>query len=215
MRNLFLILTAAALILFWIVPTYIKMKEINKPVSVIIKCSGTFIAVLFGIFGVLCTPSTNSYWILAGLILGLLGDFLLEYLLPLGGVAFFFGNVIYLSRLLIVSPVNIIQFVLLLAILFFLVVHFHNDFHTFGKLRYLFLLYAILVTFMASATIPYFFQVSGRELLFGFGVFLFAVSDYLLGYRVLYHAKAPFHQISLSTYYLAQLSIGVSIFLTC
>lgn len=211
--NLVFFLAAIITILLRIVPSYLKVKERNKPLSVAIKCSGTLIAIVFGIVGVITFPSFNRYWILAGLILGLLGDFLLEYIIPLGGIAFFFGNVIYLSRLLLVTRIHCLQILLFLIVLISLYFQFRVDFKNFGNMRYLFLLYAVLVTFMASTSIPYLFMAEGRDLLFGFGVFLFAVSDYLLGYRVLYQAKPPFHQISLSTYYMAQLCIGISIYI--
>lgn len=209
-----LIITSVILILYLIVPTYINLKtQKKKAVSVVVKALGTTIAVAFGITGAYFYPSRHAYLILGGLILGLLGDIFLEFILPLGGFSFFFGNILYVYCMLSEEPLRLINIILLVLFLTFLAMNFGKDFHSFGKYRYLILGYAILVSLMAAVAIPYILLMGYQGLLFGFGVFLFAISDYLLGYRTLYNAKPPFHRISLSTYYLAQLCIGVSLFM--
>lgn len=210
-----MIIASVILILFFLVPTYIDLKaQKKKPLSLIVKALGTSLSVGFGIAGVLSCPNPHSGWILTGLVLGLLGDIFLEYFTPLGGVLFFAGNTIYLSQMLSIQPIRWYSLLLLLLLLTFLYANFHKDFPFFGPYRYLFLLYAILVSLMASISIPLILLHGTQGLLLGFGTFLFTLSDYLLGYRTLYHAPPPFHRISLSVYYLAQLLISLSIFLT-
>ena len=209
-----LIVLSVILIIYWIVPTYIRLKEHGKKSSaLVIKALGTISAVSFGFVGVLSHPQPQAYLILLGLILGLLGDILLELIVPLGGLSFFLGNVIYVCSMIAIEPLKSINYLLFLIFLLFLVVSFRKDFKGFGTYRFFFIPYALIVALMAAVSIPYILLQGFQGLLFGFGAFLFAVSDYLLAYRTLYSTSPDFHRVSLGTYYLAQLCIGVSIFL--
>ena len=210
-----LIVLSVILIIYWIVPTYLHLKEDNKkPAAIWVKALGTMIAVAFGIAGALLHPGPQTYLILLGLFFGLLGDIFLELFVPLGGLAFFLGNAIYVYCMIAKEPLKSINYLLFLIILLFLLANFGKDFKTLLQDRIFFLPYALLVALMASVAIPYILLQSQAGLLFGFGAFLFAVSDYLLGYRILYKASSQFHRVSLGIYYLAQLCIGVSIFLS-
>ena len=210
-----LIVLSVILIIYWIVPTYIRLKEQGKKsTSIVIKAFGTMIAVTFGTAGALLHPGPQAYLILLGLILGLLGDVFLELFVPLGGLAFFLGNVIYVYCMIAKEPLKSINYLLFLIFILFLLANFGKDFKTLGRSRIFFLPYTLLVALMASVAIPYILLQGLEGLLFGFGAFLFAVSDYLLGYRILYPASPQFHSVSLGIYYLAQLCIGVSIFLS-
>lgn len=210
-----LIVLSVILIIYWIVPTYLHLKENSKkPAAIFVKAMGTVIAVTFGFAGVLLNPEPQTYLILLGLILGLLGDIFLELFVPLGGLAFFLGNVIYVYCMIVKEPLKSINYVLFLIFILFLLANFGKDFKTLGRLRIFFLPYALVVALMASVAIPYILLQGLEGLLFGFGAFLFAASDYLLGYRILYPSSPQFHRVSLGIYYLAQLCIGVSIFLS-
>lgn len=209
-----LIVLSVILIIYWIVPTYLHLKEQGKKsTAIVIKAYGTMLAVSFGIAGVLCHTQPQGYLILLGLIFGLLGDILLELFVPLGGLAFFLGNVIYAYSMISTESLKSINCFLFLIFLLFLVVTFGKDFKSFGPYRFFLIPYAIIVALMAAVAIPYILLQSSHSLLLGLGAFLFAVSDYLLAYRTLYPTSQDFHRVSLGTYYLAQLCIGISIFL--
>ena len=212
MKSLFA-LAAVAIILFLLVPNYLKLKNVNKTASILLKACGTLFALILAIIGHIKNPGYGSLLIIIAITLGMLGDILLEYKAPLGVIAFFLGNVFYILLLFLDSQQNISFLLILFSILFFLYTVFQPYMKSLGKAMFLLLPYAILVSSMAAASIPFLIQNTPHRLLFGFGTFLFAISDYLLAYRVVTNANSSFHQISLSVYYLAQLMIGLSVYL--
>ena len=212
--NYVLILFSIFILFALIIPIYLKLKEQKKKtLSILVKASGTSLGILFAIAGIVKHSDKLSILIFIGIIFGLLGDVLLELYLPLGGFAFFLGNILYISSMISIErPRTIHYFIFFLFIVFF-ALSFGKDFQSFGKYRYLLLPYALIVAFMASMSIPFILLQGIDGMYLGFGTFLFAVSDYLLAYRILYSTKKEFHKISLGVYYLSQLLIGISIFM--
>ena len=207
-------LAAVAIILFLLVPNYLKLKNVNKTASIILKACGTLIALIFAILGHLQNSGNGSLYIVIAIAFGMIGDILLEYNIPLGGISFFLGNLLYVLLLFLDSHQNISFLLILASILFFLYSVFQTYIKSLGKAKLLLIPYALLVSSMAAASIPFLIQNAPQRLLFGFGTFIFAVSDYLLAYRVVTNAESSFHQTSLSVYYLAQLMIGLSVYLS-
>jgi len=213
---LFSILCSAALILFLFCPAYILLKEQRGKTKAVValKALSTAVAVCFALYGTIKDPTHENILILCGLICGLLGDILLEYIVPLGGLSFGIGNLIYVYHLVRHTSVHWYHLVLLALFLLLAIRTFAKDFDHFGPYRLLYIPYGFVVAVMASLSVSYMVSNNPCITLFGFGAFLFAISDFLLAYRTLYAQKQSYHTTSLGVYYMAQFCIGISVFLS-
>lgn len=105
MRTLPLIFAAAAAIM----PVVSQKTGLSKKYGFPLKMLSALLYLATGIFSALATDSITGYsfMILAALVLGVLGDFFLEYkgkkLFPLGAVMFAFGHIIYSVTFLLIG----------------------------------------------------------------------------------------------------------------
>lgn len=214
--KLFYILACASLILFLFCPAYIqlKAKKGKTPDVIALKALSTLIAVLFALIGTVRNPCADHYWILTGLVLGMLGDILLEYIVPLGGLSFGLGNLIYVYCLIKKTSVHWYHLILLVLFLILAVRTFAKDIKQLGSSRFLYLPYGFVVAVMGSLSTSYMTSSNPSASLFGFGAFLFAISDFLLAYRVVHDTRQTMYTTSLGVYYMAQFCIGLSVFVT-
>ena len=201
---------------FYVTPAFLEQKyKKNKVRAVLYKAMGTMFSVIFGSLGVLINPSPRAYFILTGISLGLIGDIFLEVFFPIGGIAFLIGNLIYIRSMTTIIGIHTSQIILCFLLLIAIYLSLHKGLQSYPiYYRLLFLPYAIIVTFMAATAICFLYSRHGADTLLGLGTLLFAISDYMLIYRVLYNNQKSLYSISLSTYYIAQLVISSSLLLS-
>lgn len=189
--------------------------------AVLLKGSASL---FFVILGFLCSDGGSfAAWILAGLILGMAGDILLNlrYLVGeqgqkvflIGILVFMLGHIMYLAALLKIAPSPVIPVgigLLLSAILLYRIlttVQAKKAFKIFG------VFYVGAVTLMAVVAVWNFMKCGGQaNLMFAVGGVLFLISDVILIFNTFTGTSTPGKRIlNLSLYYAGQILIAGSL----
>ena len=203
----------------------IEHKERYVP-AVILKGSASLMFVIIGIMAYGARGTSFGKLVLYGLICGAIGDILLNlrYLskdngqkIFLAGIAVFFaGHIMYLIALIPLSEnlvISVVAGVIIAAILLTYIFHTLSvkiAFKIFG------IFYIGAIVIMTAVAIGNLVALSdGFRLIFALGAVLFTVSDVVLIFNT-FGDKTTFTRriINLSCYYIAQLLIACSVFMS-
>lgn len=194
MEYVFLVLGIVATIVFLAKRT-VKVK-LNTAILKCFASLGFVFTAIFGFVGNPGFPKISGACIIAGTVLGLLGDFVLDlkYVYPqdsdtylrTGFMSFLFGHLFYSAAFIYtfdVALVNIV-FAIIGAAILFLVVIVSEKIMTvkYGKYMKITLLYLSVIGFTAALCFSYLFtDFSKFTIVFNVAMFLFQLSDGLLG----------------------------------
>ena len=202
---------------------YAEEKDHMRASLVLKTLSSLYFVVLGFVFMKQCPDPRYAHCILAGLILGMIGDILLNLchlikenrpVFLLGGLAFFAGHILYLAAILPVLSHRL--FAWLAALVLLLPVLFYVYFRTSGEhpLRILMAIYLAVVVLMTAASLAYLQENPGlrrAQLMFA-GAFLFLLSDTFLCKNMLNNGRYRWMRFSLMIlYYLGQTLIALSL----
>ncbi|MEG2087915.1 MAG: lysoplasmalogenase family protein [Angelakisella sp.] len=168
--------------------------------------------------------STDSYFqfMLAGLLLCLLGDFFLAKAKSntktpwffLGGGAFFFAHVVFIAGLSRLDPLSAISFLLPVSMVALVLLLSWMGILRAGKLLPLVGIYIFFVSMLSSKSIGLFLlnPASTRGILAMVGAILFCISDLIILFILFREKPHPaLTFVNLLTYYLATMLLALSV----
>lgn len=179
------------------------------------KCAASFLCAGGAALGcVFCgyTPSLSLlFW---ALMLCTAGDFLIEYHLIAGGMAFGAAHCLIMLYVLSKAPPRPGAFILWAAILVLFLLVFRPQLPRMGKLLVPFLLYCAVLTggFSLAVFLPFSMGIS--FLLLPLGLFSFLLSDMILGKRHFGSKKPYLSECLMALYYLAVYLISATLWFT-
>lgn len=212
-------------VLFAVVFIFFRLKKLILP-QLIFKTMTGLGFVFTAIYASFYNGANPLYCalIISGAVFGLMGDIFLQlkYLeqsyfkqfLMLGMGFFAIGHFFYFAALSITSTLSIYPFLGAVVMVIFCYVGLSTKrFEKVGKIKpYACLYYFVLSVTLFQSVFAFVYGNSTSSLLFLIGASLFFLSDTILAF--IYFARADrrrFTIINLTTYYLAQLSIALSI----
>ncbi len=215
------------LMIFIVLPLYIFFKRSKKEgsakIAVILKGSITLIALLYCVAGwqragAETDGSTlpwfmNSFWPVAGLLLCLAADVLLEIVFFAGMGLFFLGHVCYILFFIQIGKVSMAAIPVFLILETVMVLYFWQYHKKLGKSTIAYMLYGslILVTFSFGIFLP--FTAGEMGVLPAMAAVLLVISDYMLAYQIIVK-KSEFREVVLLGFYWAgQYCMAMSLFL--
>lgn len=207
----------------WFIKTELsgKMKE-----AVVFKGLASLFFVLLGLVCYLINPTSFGLLIFIGLILGMLGDILLNLrnvvepdrskkVFALGILAFIAGHFLYIAALIrekssIVLPALLIAFILSVVSIPPLMKRITAPSKGLKIFGYVYL--AIVITMFACAAVTLIKDgVTAKNMLFAIGAFLFMISDFIMIYYSFGKKLKPLRVTNLLLYYIGQLLIAFCI----
>lgn len=229
MEFLFLVLGVAATIFF------LCKRTLNvKPGTAILKCFssvGFVFTALFGFVGNDACPDALGACIVAGAVLGLIGDYVLDlkYVYPqnsdtylrTGFMSFLFGHLFYSIGLMLTLGLEIknIIFAVCGAVLMGVFVPLSEKIMTvkYGKFMKITVIYLVVIGFTVALSFSYLFtDICKYTIVFNVAMVLFLLSDFLLaGLYFGTREKDRKNQVAVTFnhlfYYAAQYIIAVSV----
>ncbi len=176
----------------------------SKPLSVILKCAATSMAVLTALLGCLQNGIAAHWVLLAGLIACTIADGVLCFHFIAGGAVFALGHVLYMIAFCLMNRPNWYSVILFLALMGFATAAFTRFRQRIGRRYAFFYAYATVLCLMASLA------AAQRPLYFA-GALLFALSDALLGYLLIDRNHVRLDWFSLGVYYLGQFLLALAV----
>jgi len=221
--NLSIMITFAIIgLLLQCIFIYIESKK-DYERAVILKGSASLCFLTVGIVG--CCASSNKIFsslILVGLILGVIGDILLnlrfviknksQLVFLLGTASFLFGHIFYIIALFLVSKGNMqyIPVIMALALTFIVGYFIFKLLKVESKLKIFGCVYILIVSlFMSVATYNLSNTISNQTILAAVGSILFFLSDVILIFNSFGpNPKLYFRASNLILYFIGQILIG-------
>ena len=223
MKILPLIFAALAIIM----PFVTQKMGLSKKYGFPLKMLCAFFYLITGILSATCLGRATEYSVmmLSGLVLGLLGDFFLEYkrkkFFPLGAVFFALGHIVYSSTFLLIGDYNAMSHiwtvigitVVVTAVIF----AFAKTKLTLKGKKKMILIYApVLIFSFACAVVKGVIALSAGSYAFGlcliWGGSMFFASDIMIGVGKGEVKRPPFLHYAVSyTYFAAQAFFALSI----
>lgn len=227
MDKIMILFLGAILLFIVIIPLYLNTKHgEHRILALTVKGIATLVPVLFclsaslnpiKITNVDCnsiqTLPTISYWLLAGLILCLFGDIILEIHFVSGMGAFLLGHICYITAFCILAPIiwwSIVIFILLSLLILKL---FYSSIPGMGDNKIAFLIYGSVILVMVSIALLLPFSVGIWGIIPAIGAFLFVLSDFLLARNLFIKSTPLSDAVSLYCYYAGQLTLSASVYL--
>jgi len=217
----------SAVLFFILIPHYLHFKQVkHKRTAITIKGLCTMIPILFCMAAVIRlkeTPSLNistvrllpdaSCWLLAGLLLGLVGDIVLCIHFVGGMGAFLLGHICYMIAFCKLANFQLWSIGLFIILLLLALVYFRSLIPKMGKNKIPFLIYGTIILVMVSIALLLPFSIGYLGILPAVGAFLFVLSDLLLARNILVRVTALSDAVSLYCYYAGQLIFAMSVYL--
>lgn len=210
-----LLLIFPAVVLFGVLfPLYFRLKWRGETgQSVAVKALCTLVSVLFCLNGCLVGGFRGFWWLLAGLVLCLVGDIAIEKNLFAGMGAFAAAHLLFIAAFLVYAQPTLLSLPVFLVLYAAAAFAFRKRFREMKERLVPFLLYAALVLGMLSMALglP---PLPGTMLLAG-GAALFALSDLTLARNLLNGDRATrcSEVFSLACYYGGLYLIALSVWL--
>jgi uncharacterized membrane protein YhhN len=157
---------------------------------------------------------TYKYFILTGLVFSLLGDIFLmlkNAQFTKGLLAFLVAHIFYILAL--VSNFGFhSNFITLIPVLLFFILFIKIILPLTGTKKIYVIIYSLVIMFLLwQAFSRMYVEPSSSSLFFGVGIILFTISDIILAYNKFVKKFKHSQLIILSTYYIAQLCIAISV----
>lgn len=179
-----------------------------------------FISIAVTAFLVLKKPAEYAVWIIAALVLGMIGDLLLVYTYNrkcflLGLVSFLIGQIIYgvtFLRYIGFSWIDPVLYIVLIAAALFTYTMVDLEL---GKMKIPVLAYLIIIMFMFVMAVSGLYKSgfnAATTVLISSGAALFLASDVVLAFVIFY--KSPpkaLRAVNLSLYYAAQMLLALTV----
>lgn len=195
---------------------YFRRRE-NLPLSLLFKAASTLIAVGFAGYACFLLPQPNAYalFIFLGLCLGVSADVWLDIRLPVGGMLFFLGHVVYIAGFLIqgIPPFSLAAsgFILLALFAVWFLGRYRDELPP--NLYRSFQAYSMALCALLSIGVVLRHAASSQRTTLGaLGAALFVVSDMMLLHNYVKKKPAPTRYVSLGVYYMAQFLLALSAF---
>lgn len=179
-----------------------------------------FISIAVTAFLVLKKPADYAVWIIAALVLGMIGDLLLVYVdnskcFLLGLVSFLIGQIVYgvtFLRYVGFSWIDPVLYVVLIAAALFTYTRVNLEL---GKMKIPVLAYLLIIMFMFVMAVSSLYKSgfnAATTALISSGAVLFLASDIVLAF-VIFHKtpKKPLRAVNLSLYYAAQMLLALTV----
>jgi len=217
----------SVLLFFILIPLYLHFKQGKyQRITMIIKGLSTMIPILFcmstviqlkeepylNINSVILLPDA-SCWLLAGLLLGLVGDIVLCIHFVGGMGAFLLGHICYIIAYCKFANFQLWSIGLFIVLLLLSLVFFHSLIPKMGKNKIPFLIYGTVILVMVSIALLLPFSIGSLGILPAVGAFLFVLSDLLLARNILVKVTALSDAVSLYCYYAGQFILAMSVYL--
>lgn len=218
----YLLLVISLIILFLILlPLYFHLKHvIHMYTALVIKGLSTFIPILLCISAIIFiklrsnSPSIPdaSYWLLAGLILCLIGDIVLGIQFAYGMGAFLFGHICYITAFCKLAPLKIWSIYLFMILYYILLRLFYPYCYKMAENIVPFITYGTTILIMVSVALIIPFTVGIIGILPALGALLFVISDFMLAKNILTNVTPLSDTVSLYLYYAGQLLLAISVY---
>lgn len=223
------IIVSAALMVFLLLPIYIRFKNQKKylPVRVLLKGLMTLIAVLFCGAGIIhIYHECGSLWnlttdrgfhtnilVLIGMFVCMLGDMLLPVRFLHGMLAFLTGHLCYIAYFLTIAPFNPLSIAILAVLLISLTVIFVKYSCYIGKMKIPFFIYGtvIITTFSLGIFLP--FSLGPYGIVPAVAAILLVISDFMLAANRVKNRKVFSDLLYLGYYFTGQFFLALSVFL--
>jgi uncharacterized membrane protein YhhN len=227
MDKIMILFFGAVLLFMIIIPLYLHTKHGKHRIfALTVKGVATLIPILFCLSAILSPIKvtyvgfnsihilpTISYWLLAGLILCLFGDIILEIHFISGMGAFLLGHICYITAFCIIAPINFGSIVIFILLILLILKLFYPSIPNMGDNKIAFLIYGSVILIMVSIALLLPFSVGIWGIVPAVGAFLFVLSDFLLA-RNLFIKSTPFSDaVSLYCYYAGLLTLSASVYL--
>lgn len=223
-----LIFVSILILISWTI--YVRMKLIQPSLKALIfKISTTFLIIVFALFCILQSANQLSVGVLIviGLILGLIGDIVLDLKLIypkdndfytyFGFGSFIVGHLFYIGYFLLNYHLQVLDYSFifgLVGMMVFLVLVTESPLKlNFGKFRLISSIYAFVLSFVTLLLLWTSFRFENYGMLiFGIGLISFLISDLILSHSYFGKEEKPWMIVgNYLFYYVAQYIIALSI----
>ena len=205
------IIGAAALSLFVCLPLFqYYKKNMQLPLACAFKVLGTLCAAMLVL--VAAIKLDPRCWVFfVGMMFHLAADAVLEFRFQIGAGLFLAGHIAYIAYFTQLWPVSSLHFVCFAILLVLAAVLLYQWRKPIGKQMPLFILYAVVLTAMASCAIAGGISSYTKSgILAALGAAFFLVSDAFLLRRILFPSPRAMNWFVMVTYYSAQLLFGAA-----
>lgn len=212
----------AVVLALWL-PFYISTEyrwKQNKYFFTKMTASLLFISIAVTAFLILNTPFDYAVWVIAALVLGMIGDLLLVYVdrikyFQLGLVSFLIGQIVYgitFLRYVGFMWVDVVVYVVIVAAAIFAYTRVKLDL---GKMKIPVLAYLLIISFMTVMAVSTLYKTgfnTTTTALISAGAVLFLASDVVLAFVVFHKSPPkPLRAVNLSLYYCAQMLLALTV----
>lgn len=218
----YLLLIICLLVLFLILlPLYFHLKNVEHMyLALILKGLSTFIPILLCTCAIITinlrfhtSPIPDaSYWLLAGLILCLIGDIVLGIQFVYGMGAFLLGHICYITAFCKLAPLKIWSIYLFIILYYILLKSFYPFCRKMTDNIVPFITYGTTILIMVSVALILPFTVGIIGILPAVGAFLFILSDFMLAKIILTKVTPLSDTVSLYLYYAGQFLLAISVY---
>lgn len=179
-----------------------------------------FISIAVTAFIILKSPAEYAVWIIAALVLGMIGDLFLVYVdrikqFRLGLISFLIGQIVYgitFLRYIGFVWIDVVVYVVIIAAAIFAYTRVKLDL---GEMKIPVLAYLLIITFMTVMAVSTLYKTgfnTTTTALISAGAVLFFASDVVLAFVVFHKAPPkPLRAINLSLYYCAQMLLALTV----
>ena len=221
------ILTLIIAVISVLLPIISQKSGLSKKYGFKLKMLSAFMYLLTGILAVLTTGIMTDYslFMLGALVLGMLGDFFLEYkskkLFPLGAVFFALGHIVYSVTFLFIGDYRAVSYIwavlgMTVAVTAVIFAFAKTRLHLKGKKKMIIIYAPVLIFSFACAVVKGALALSTGKFAFGlcliWGGSMFFASDIMIGVGKGGVKRPPFLHYAVSyTYFAAQTLFALSI----
>ncbi len=179
--------------------------------SVLPKCAGSFLCVITAAFGVLSTGE-NPFFnpIVIALILCMIGDFLIEYQMIWGGIAFAGAHLLLIFWAVLEAPVSWVCLPVFIVCMGVTIWLFYPNRRRMGGKAAVYLIYAVLLIADLSVAAALSVTSGWQYLPFALGLLCFVASDLILGKQVFGRPSMRKQKLLMALYYLALYLIALT-----
>ena len=205
---------AAVLMFTVLMPAYLHTKQGGETIrALILKGLCTLMAVLLCLVGAWQSGTADSWWMVVGLSLCLVGDVVLGIQFVGGVCAFLLGHLCYITAFLNKAPFSLWSITAFIGILMVIIRLFYRFIKKMGNLQIPLCIYATVISAMLSIAIILPFTIGKCGFLPAAGAALFVLSDLLLLRNMLVQKTQFSDSFSLTCYYLGQYLLALSVFM--
>jgi len=215
-------LILALIFIIWL-PIYIRTEYIwaqKKYFFMKMFASLLFISIAVSAFLIYKTPAEYAVWIIAALVLGMIGDLLLVYVdrlkcFRLGLVSFLIVQIVYGVTFLRYVGFMWVDVVLYAAIVAAALFAYTRVKLNLGKMKIPVLAYLLIIAFMTVMAVSTLYKPGfnlNTTIHISAGAILFLASDVVLAFVVFHESPPrPLRAINLSLYYCAQMLLALTV----